>query len=365
MAELLELPERVGEGRMPEIEIVDMRQEFRETKQDDPLSRRLTGELALALERGEQAIVLLNRRGYTRALVCRECGEAVSCGQCSVPMTYHKVGDVLRCHYCAAARPRPPHCPDCRSAHLADLGTGTQRIEEMLASRLDGARVLRLDRDAARSPLRLAETLGSFARGEADVLVGTQMVAKGHHFPRVTLVGVLAADAGLWLPDFRAAERTFALLTQVAGRAGRGERPGRVVVQAFKPDHPAIAAALAHDYRAFAEREWRARRALHYPPDAAMAVLLVRDEEQPRAFERAGLLRAAIHEAGEQHVAVLGPALAPLARLRGAWRVQVIVRARKRRRLSLALSAGLRSVLGDARVMPRWLAVDVDPQQLL
>ncbi|RMF72902.1 MAG: primosomal protein N', partial [Acidobacteria bacterium] len=365
VAALLELPERVGEGRLPEVEVVDMRREFRETKSDDPLSRRLTGLLGETLARGEQAIVLLNRRGYTRALVCRACGEAVSCGDCSVPMTWHKVGGKLRCHYCAASRPRPESGPACGSEYLADIGSGTQQIEELVAERLDGARVLRLDRDAARSPARLAETLGRFARGEADVLVGTQMVAKGHHFPRVTLVGVLSADAGLWLPDFRAAERTFALLMQVAGRAGRGERPGRVVVQALKPEHPAIASALAHDYRGFAEREWRARRALRYPPAAAMAVLLVRDEDQMRAFERAGVLRRAIHDAGEGHVAVIGPAVAPLARLRGEWRVQLIVRALKRRRLALALRAGLGRLLGESRVMPRWLSVDVDPVQVM
>ncbi|RMG46293.1 MAG: primosomal protein N' [Acidobacteria bacterium] len=364
-AELVELPERVGEGALPAVELVDMREEFAETGEERALSRRLAAALRETLYRGEQAIVLLNRRGYTRVLLCRACGEAVGCRHCSIPMTWHRDGERLRCHYCGYARARPESCPSCGSIHLADLGSGTQRAEEEVAAALPGARVARLDRDAARSPRRLAAILGGFARGEIDVLVGTQMIAKGHHFPKVTLVGVLSADASLRLPDFRAAERTFQLVTQVAGRAGRGDRPGRVIVQAFRPDHPALTAAAAQDYRSFAARELPGREMLRYPPAAALANVIVRDPSPARAFERAETLARHIREAGAPRVAVLGPTAAPLARLRGEHRVQLLVRARRRRRLSAALREALFRFLGPRRSMPRWLVIDVDPQQLL
>jgi primosomal protein N' (replication factor Y) len=251
-ADLLRLPERATGGRLAEIELVDMRQEFRETKADRPLSRRLVVALQEVLARGEQAMILLNRRGYTRAVLCRACGEPIACPACSIALTWHRVGEKLRCHYCGHARARPAGCPTCSSPHLADVGSGTQLAEQALAEALPGARIARLDRDAVRSGARLAALLGGFARGAYDVMVGTQMIAKGHHFPRVTLVGVLSADAALRMPDFRAAERTFQLLTQVAGRAGRGNRPGRVLVQAFRPDHPALSSLVHQDFEAFA-----------------------------------------------------------------------------------------------------------------
>jgi primosomal protein N' (replication factor Y) len=364
-AELLRLPGRVAGGELARVELVDMREEFRETGGDRLVSRRLAAALEGAIARGEQAMVLLNRRGFASSLLCRSCGEAAGCPSCSIPLTWHKVGQRLRCHYCGHQRRRPEACPACGSEHLAEIGTGTQRAEEILRETVPDARLARLDRDTARSPRRLAAVLERFARGEIDVLVGTQMIAKGHHFPRVTVVGVLSADTALYLPDFRAAERTYALLTQVAGRAGRSGLGGTVVVQAYRADHPALEAVIAQDYEAFAAREWPARQALRYPPAAALANVLVRDEEQQQAYERAAALAARIREFGEGHVAVLGPTPAPIARLRDEWRIQLLVRARRRRRLQDALGRALRETTGGERPIPRWLSLDIDPLQLL
>ncbi len=364
-ADLLRLPTRVGGAALAEVELVDMRKEFREVGADRPLSRRLVAELAKTLERGEQAMVLLNRRGYTRVLHCRACGEAVGCPSCSISLTWHKEGLRRRCHYCGHHAPRPETCPSCASPFLADLGYGTQRAEEALRELLPGARIARLDRDIARSARRLAELLDGFSHGAYDVLVGTQMIAKGHHFPRVTLVGVLSADMSLALPDFRAGERTFQLLTQVAGRAGRGDAPGRVIVQAFRSDHPALRAAIAQDYDTFLASELPARELMHYPPATALANLIVQDREQPVAFERAARLADAVRLAGAGRVVVLGPTSAPLARLRGLWRVQLLVRAERRGRIADALRQAIAPLRDNAGNAPRWLHVDIDPQQLL
>jgi primosomal protein N' (replication factor Y) len=361
----LELPERVSGGALATIELVDMRTEFRETGQDQTLSRGLITAIATTLERGEQAMVLLNRRGYTRTLRCRACGLAESCSACSVSLTWHLVGERLRCHYCGAHRPRPTHCTQCGSPHLIDLGSGTQRVESVLRQRFPQARLARLDRDTARRRTELASTLQRFARGEIDVLIGTQMIAKGHHFPAVTLVGVVAADAALAMPDFRATERTFQLLTQVAGRAGRGERPGRTLFQVSLPDHPVVQAALTQDYVPFATRELAARALLRFPPDSALGLILVRDENQTRAFERAGQLAESLRRAGEGHLAVLGPMAAPLSKLRGQWRVQLLLRARKRRRLVTAVRHAVLEQIGAESALPSWLTIDIDPQAML
>jgi primosomal protein N' (replication factor Y) len=275
------------------------------------------------------------------------------------------VGERLRCHYCGWSCPRPESCPRCGSTHLGEVGEGTQRVEEALAEALPSARIGRLDRDVVRSPRRLAEILGRFARHETDVLVGTQMIAKGHHFPRVTLVGVLSADTELRRPDFRAAERTFQLLTQVAGRSGRGERPGVVLIQAYRPEHPALRAALMQDYRVFAEQESAARTMLRYPPAAALANLIVRAGNPTRAMELALDLAEKIHAAGEGKVAVLGPTPAPLARIQGQWRVQLLLRARARGRLNDTLRRAIAGATGSDAAAPRWLTVDVDPLNLM
>lgn len=364
-AELLRLPRRVSGADLAAVELVDMREEFRRTGQDHPLSQRLRTALREVVERGEQAMVLLNRRGYTRVMLCRQCGEAVGCRACSIALTWHQVGQKLMCHYCGATRGRPAACPACGSPHLHDFGSGTQRAEEELARALPGAAVARLDRDVIRSPQRLAAILGDFACGRTQVLVGTQMIAKGHHFPKVTLVGVLSADAALRMPDFRAAERTFQLLTQVSGRAGRGDLPGRVIIQAFRPDHPALQASLTQDFEAFAARELPARQVLRYPPAAALANLVVRHKDQTTAFERAREVAERLKAAGEEKVAVLGPTSAPLARLQELWRVQILVRAVKRRRVTETIRRALWNERGEPALDLAGLIIDIDPYQLL
>lgn len=364
-AELLRLPRRVSGGSLAAVELVDMREEFRDTGEDAPLSRRLRRALRETVERGEQAMVLINRRGYTRVLLCRQCGEAVGCKSCSIAMTWHRVGEKLMCHYCGAARNRPVACPSCQSPHLADVGTGTQRAEEEVARAVPGASVARLDRDVIRSPQRLAAILGDFAAGRTQVLVGTQLIAKGHHFPKVTLVGVLFADAVLRMPDFRAAERTFQLLTQVSGRAGRGDLPGKVIIQAFRPDHPALQAAATQDFETFAARELAGRQVLRYPPAAALANLIVRHKDQNTAFQRAQGLASRLREIGEGKVAVLGPTAAPLARLQELWRVQIMVRAVKRRRVTETIRQALWDQGGKPTLDLSGLVIDIDPYQLL
>lgn len=364
-SELLELPNRVSGGRLARTILVDMREEFREVGKARPLSRRLIAELQDTVGRGEQAMVLLNRRGFARELLCRNCGEAIPCKSCSIPLTWHRVGARLRCHYCGWSRNRPDICPNCSSPHLGEIGEGTQRAEIELAAALPGARIARMDRDTVQSVHKLAAVLRGFSAGEFDILVGTQMIAKGHHFPNVTLVGVLSADSALRMPDFRAGERTFQLLTQVAGRAGRGDRPGVVVVQAYRPEHPALIQALDQNFRAFAAGELAGRELLRYPPFSALANLVVRDSDQNRAFERASELAEKIRAEGEGHVAVLGPTTAPLARIQDLFRVQLLLRARRRARLADALRRALARILDGDGVMPRWLQVDIDPLNLL
>lgn len=364
-ATLLTLPERVSGGELSRVELVDMREEFVATKTDRALSRRLIAALRDTVARGEQAIVLLNRRGYNRALLCRACGLPENCPNCSIALTWHQVGEKLRCHYCGHHSERPARCRSCQSPHLAEVGSGTQRAEEEVIAALPEARVGRLDRDTVRRSAALVEMLGDFARGRLDVLVGTQMVAKGHHFPKVTLVGVLSADAALRLPDFRAAERTFQLLTQVAGRAGRGGLPGLTLVQAFLPEHPALQGAITQQYEPFAARELAAREIARYPPSTALGLVLVRDEDQNQAFARAQQIAEKLRQGGEGHLAIYGPTAAPLARLRQQWRIQILVRARKKTRLVSAIRAAVADLFGEDGVLPGWLVIDIDPQSLL
>src|SRR5271165_6908630 len=254
---LIELAERIEKRPLPEVEIVDMRAEFQRTKKDQVLSHKMAEEIGERLSRGEQVMVLLNRRGYSAFVLCRECGETVQCKNCAIAMTYHKREHRLICHYCGFVRPAPKTCPKCGSEYVQYLGTGAEKLEQILHGMFPQARIGRLDRDTVRGRDDLERILSALHAGEIDLLVGTQMIAKGHDIPNVTLVGVVGSDAALGFPDFRAAERTFQLLTQVAGRAGRGETPGKVVLQTFFPDHYAIQFAAAHDYHGFYEKEAR------------------------------------------------------------------------------------------------------------
>jgi primosomal protein N' (replication factor Y) len=360
---LLRLGGRVGKRPLPKVRIVDMRREFLDIGEVQPLSRALVESLRACHARGEQALVLRNRRGWAVAVFCPACGERVSCPRCSIALTWHRAQARLRCHYCDFETRRPAECPRCDAETLRLLGEGAERIEDEIRAAVPEARVVRMDRDTVSRKGAHEALLRRFDRGEIDVLVGTQMIAKGHDFPNVTLVGVVSADQSLGLPDFRAAERTFQLLTQVSGRAGRGERPGEVVVQAFDPSHPVLREAADQDFEAFYDREIRYRRALRYPPLTALVELLIADRDELRAREWAEALAGALRQESEGRLLLSGPGPAPIERLRGLHRQQILVRTAGRRRLVQAVDRAL-GRLGKT-VPRRAVHVDVDPLTLL
>src|ERR1700676_1567518 len=275
--ELLTIASRVENRSLAKVEVVDLREEFQQTHQATSISATLRAGIQECLANGTQALVLINRREYSWSVLCRSCGASVQCANCSISMTYHKNRNRLECHYCGFVTQTPKNCPKCDSKYVYFFGEGSEHLEERLRKEFPSARIARLDRDTTRTKRQYQETLGAFAGGALDILVGTQMLAKGHDFQRVTLVGVISADSLLSMPDFRAAERTFQLLTQVAGRAGRGALPGEVLVETYYPEHYAIQLAARQDYLAFFERELQFRRLLHYPPFTALASILVRD----------------------------------------------------------------------------------------
>ena len=297
---LLELPGRIEERPMPTVELIDMRQEFLETRKQATFSRKLLDAIGERLDNGEQTIVLLNRRGFSSFVACRACGERVECINCSLTLTYHKRDRRLLCHYCGYAEKVPSVCPKCASEHIYFLGLGSERVEEELHRAFPAARIARLDRDTVTGKRHYETILQDFREGNYDILVGTQMIAKGHDIPNVTLVGVVSADVGLGMPDFRAAERTFQLLTQVAGRAGRGSVPGIVLIQTVNPDHYAVRMAAAQDYQAFYEKElnFRAHDALPAVQRHGQRAGAQREEGNGHADER-GPGPAADSAAGE------------------------------------------------------------------
>jgi len=370
----IELRDRVMNRPLPEVELVDMRCEFQETGQDRLFSRSLVDQTRATLERGEQVLILLNRRGYSFAVICRACGEKLECRDCAIALTHHKavaeeggearVGQRLQCHYCGYKRTVPARCPKCASEHLYYLGAGSQQGEERLQEIFPGARIGRMDRDTVRGRFDLEQILARLHSGEINLLVGTQMIAKGHDVHGVTLVGVVGCDYALSMPDFRAAERVFQLMTQVSGRAGRGDLPGRVVVQTYYPDHYAIVAATAHDYRAFAERELKYRRWMHYPPFGSLANVLVQSEKLEEAAGWAAALGNWLGKAAPEGVRVLGPCTAPVARIKGVHRFHMILKAQSRKALNAALKGTLEHA-AEAGVPRRNLVVDVDALRLM
>jgi primosomal protein N' (replication factor Y) len=360
---LLQLTSRVENRPLADVRVVDLREEFRQQHKAAPVSESLRAAIALRLEEKTQAMVLINRRGYSWSLLCRSCGAFVQCENCSIALTYHKSRQRLECHYCGYSIRPPKKCPKCNGEYMYFVGDGAERIEEYLREKFPSARIARLDRDTVRTKREYQQVLGAFADGELDVLVGTQMVAKGHDFQRVTLVGVVAADLALGRPDFRAAERTFQLLTQVAGRAGRGELAGEVLVETYYPEHYAIQLAVKQDYVSFYEKEAHFRRMLHYPPFTALASVLVRDRKIENAIRWSKALAGYFAPFENRGVKILGPAAAPLARLRKDYRFQFVLKSPKRSALSLALSGALDFC--DAKKIPDTaVIVDVDPTSL-
>ena len=362
--ELLTLASRVADRSLASVEIVDLRGEFEQTHQTSPISASLHAGIQECLANKTQALVLINRRGYSWSVLCRSCGASVQCANCSISMTHHKQRNRLECHYCGSIQPIPKLCPKCQSKYVYFFGEGSEHLEERLHKEFPGARIARLDRDTARTKRQYQETLGAFAGGALDILVGTQMLAKGHDFQRVTLVGVVAADSSLSLPDFRAAERTFQLLTQVAGRAGRGELKGRVLIQTFYPEHYAIQDAVKQDYTAFFERELHFRRMMAYPPFTSLANVIVRDISLEKAIRWSRQLSEYFSPHDGEGVRVLGPATAPLARLKKEHRFQFLLKSPKRSVLTKLLSGAL--AYCDKKEIPQTaVLVDMDPLSLL
>jgi primosomal protein N' (replication factor Y) len=357
----LRLPRRISVQGLPKVEIVDRRAVLR-AGGDAILSPPLREALALRLERKEQALLLLNRRGWATSLLCRECGQQGVCPNCSVCLTLHEGGRRALCHYCGHAVSTPRACPSCRGAYLKLQGFGTEQVVEAVKAALPAARVSRLDRDLVSRRGSLQRALAAFEAGEIDVLVGTQMIAKGHDFPRVTLVGVVDADVGLGQPDFRSAERTFQLLTQVAGRAGRADLPGEVILQSHWPDHYALGLACAQDYDSFFEREMEFRRTMAYPPLAALVNLVLRAKDAAQGAKEADVLARRLREGAPGRYRVLGPAFAPLARLRGEHRFQILLKGRR-----AAMREAVRAALVERYGESRWpgIAVDVDPVSVM
>jgi primosomal protein N' (replication factor Y) len=359
---------------LPEVELIDMRREFKESGREDLFSRSLVEQTKAALDRGEQVLILLNRRGYSFAVFCRACGVKLECDNCAIALTHHKAmdgaeiareGQRLECHYCGMRKTVPRRCPKCDSEHLYYLGAGSQQGEEQLGEIFPTARIGRMDRDTVRGRYDLERLLARLHAGEINLLVGTQMIAKGHDIHGVTLVGVVGCDHALSMPDFRAAERVFQLMTQVSGRAGRGDLPGRVVVQTYYPDHYAIVAATTHDYESFADRELKYRRWMHYPPFGVLANVLV---QSPKLEEAAGwsstLGKFLVQSQTSGAVRVLGPCTAPIARIKGVYRFHMILKATTRKALNEALKSMLAHA-DQAGVPRRNLVVDVDALRLM
>jgi len=370
----VELRERVMNRALPEVELVDMRREFQETGRENLFSRTLIEQTQKTLERGEQALILLNRRGYSFSVICRACGAKLECRNCAISLTHHKPpaedaglareGQRLECHYCGYRRTVPKRCPHCDSEHLYYLGAGSQQGEERLQEFFPGARIGRMDRDTVRGRHDLERLLARLRSGEINLLVGTQMIAKGHDVHGITLVGVVGCDHSLSMPDFRAAERVFQLMTQVSGRAGRGELPGRVVVQTYYPDHYAVLAASTHDYLSFVERELKYRRWMHYPPFGVLANVLVQSEKLEEAAGWSAALGTWFQKAAPEGVRVLGPCTAPIARIKNVYRFHLVLKANSRKALNAALR-GMLAHADEAAIPRRNVVVDVDALRLM
>lgn len=374
---LLSLAERVGAKALPPVTITDMRDELKSGNRS-MFSRALHEALQARLERGEQSVLLLNRRGYSTFVICRSCGYTAQCPHCDISLTYHQKTRAMRCHYCGHAEIAPQTCPSCSSEQIRYFGAGTQKVEEELAKLFPGIRVIRMDVDTTSEKNAHEKWLKLFGERKADVLLGTQMVAKGLDFPYVTLVGVIAADTSLNLPDFRAGERTFQLLTQVAGRAGRHHLPGEVVIQTYNPDHYAVTASQQHDYEGFVQEEMKHRRIMGYPPFCRLILVTMSHEQlaslsatsdrfarklRELAAQR-GVLQP-LHGSSERALELLGPVASPISRIKDRYRFQCMVKYRGAVPASALVSEAIRLTEGEAPRSGVLFSVDVDPQMIL
>ncbi len=355
------LPQRATSNPLPEVMVVDLAAEFSAGNRS-MFSRALTGELLHVRAEGQKAVLFLNRRGFASFLLCRECGFVPRCDSCTTSMTYHEVGARLACHHCSATRPVPATCPACGSPYLRQFGAGTQRVESELAAHFPGWPVVRMDADTTRGKGGHERQLAAFEALDSGVLLGTQMIAKGLDYPDVTLVGVLSADITLNIPDFRSAERTYQLLEQVAGRAGRGSEPGRVVIQTYWPSHAVLQAVASHDPSVIHDAELAARAGLGYPPFGRLANVLVRGRDERAVRTHAARVADELRVHAANGVRVLGPSPAPLARVKGVWRWHVLVRAPVDHDVSALVAQALRRV---ERVQAVTVSADIDPLDLM
>ena len=366
----LSLPNRIDARPLPTVAVADLRK--KEDWVRPFLTRSLLSAIEKRLENREQTLLFLNRRGFSPSLLCPDCGYLPQCIRCSVSLTFHKKLQKLVCHYCGFQLIPPTACPQCHGIRLIHLGMGTEQLEEEIGHRFPAARVARMDRDTTQKKEAHHKILAAMAQREIDILIGTQMVTKGHDFPGVTLVGVLCADLSLHFPDFRSSERTFQLLAQVAGRAGRGDRPGEVIIQTFQPDHEAIVAATTHDYLGFYRQEIAFRKEMGYPPFCRFTLLLMSHPEEKRVIDRAAALVKEIEKGlpslkkgeTERGVTLLGPAPAPLMRLRGEYRYQILLKGKDQKKIAAVLKEGLSSWKRMERKGVR-LEVNVDPQNFV
>lgn len=361
----LRMQHRIGGRPLASAELVDMREAFKRAGKDVVFSRKLIEAIKETHAKGEQTMILLNRRGFSSFVLCRSCGESLRCKNCDITMTWHKRDRKLICHYCSYHTDTPEKCPFCESEFLYFIGHGTEQIEEVLKKQFANLRIARIDRDSMKRKGEMAKTLLAFDRGEIDLLVGTQMLAKGHDFHNVTLVGVVSVDTGLGLPDFRSAERTFQLLTQVAGRAGRGSLPGKVLIQTYYPEHYALRHAVNQDFEGFYNEEIRYRERMSYPPFVVLASLLIKHRKEDYARRSAAILRNALDRQNDDRLLrILGPASAPISRIRNEYRFQIIIKSPGRKDLRTRLDKAIEEAVTrgcDLRIVQ----IEIDPVDLM
>ncbi len=361
----LHLPNRIGNRPLAAAEIIDMREVFKTAGKDSIFSNELVTAIEETHSKGEQSIILLNRRGFSQFVLCRSCGETIRCKNCDITLTFHRREGRLVCHYCNHREKVPRSCPECKSQYLHFWGEGTEQIEDILKRKFSSLRIARVDRDTTSKRKEMEKVLEKFSGGELDMLVGTQMLAKGHDFPNVTLVGVISVDAGLAMPDFRSAERTFQLLTQVAGRAGRGSLQGKVLIQTYYPEHYALKHAQTQNYDAFYAEEIEFRKKLSYPPFVALASILIKHPNYNYAFDNAQILKGCLNAANtEKMCRILGVAPAPLSRLKNEFRLQILIKAKNRAKLREMLDFALHDAqekFCDLKIV----YVEIDPINLL
>jgi primosomal protein N' (replication factor Y) len=365
--QLLVMEKRISDRSLPDVKVVNMLAMQTVSGRPAVFSNELVKELRENLENGEQSLIFLNRRGFANFMMCRDCGQPVQCRNCQISLTLHKTSNKLLCHYCGYTVPSKTVCTNCQSTSLVALGVGTERLQDELAGLFPKARIERLDRDTCVKRNDYLRILKAVHRGEVDILLGTQMITKGHHFPNVTLVGIVQADTGLGMPDFRAGERTFQLISQVSGRAGRGEKPGRVIVQTFQPEHHSIEMSTRHDYLGMYNREIALRKRLDYPPFARLINLRIEGKEEKdvqAAAKKLGLKAVRLCKKDSQPE-VLGPAPAPLVRLRDKYRYQLLLKGRELDSLHLLVHQLQKDITLFNNAGKVKIAVDIDPEFMM